>query len=710
MAPKRKRRKQQARAAEPPLPQLGPERYLNRELSWLQFNRRVLEEAFDTRHPLLERVRFLAIASATLDEFFMVRVSGLRAQVDAGVQQRSPDGRTPQEQLALIKPVVDATTSRQRECLLQDLLPELASQGIAVLDYTELNSTQRRQARALFDSEVFPVLTPLSFDPGHPFPHISNLSLNLAVVVHSPRGEERFARIKMPEVLPRLVPLPAADGEPRIFLWLEQLVAANLANLFPGMEVRESYPFRVTRNADVDLQEDEAGDLLRTIEHGIRRRHFGPVVRLSIDPTMPPRILEILTENMEVAPGDVYRHAGPLGLNGLMDLAKLDRPDLKYPPLLPVVPPELDETDDVFAAIQARDILLHHPYESFLPVVEFIQAAAEDPHVLAIKQTLYRLGSDTPLVDALVRAREKGKQVTVLVELMARFDEENNIEWARALERAGVHVVYGLLGLKTHGKLALVVRKERDGLRRYVHLSTGNYNVATAHQYTDIGMLTSREAIGADASDLFNYLTGYSDQRSYRTFMVAPVNLRERLIRLIGRESSHAAAGDRACVVFKFNTLTDPDVIEALYSASQSGVEIDLIVRGVCCLRPGVPGLSENIRVRAIAGRFLEHSRVFYFRNGGSEEVYLGSADLMSRNLDRRVEVVFPVEDPRLIRRLRDEVLQIYLEDTANAHVLEPDGSYRRADGKPCDSQSWLTTRRPVEATRGAHIYAASPA
>jgi polyphosphate kinase len=406
---------------------------------------------------------------------------------------------------------------------------------------------------------------------------------------------------------------------------------------------------------------------------------------------MPARILDILTENMEVAPGDVYRHEGPIGLKSLMELTKIDRPDLKYPAFVPGLPKVLQETEDLFAAIQAQDILLQHPYDSFLPVVDFIRQAAADPHVLAIKQTLYRVGENSPLIEALMEAREKGKQVTVLVELKARFDEENNIEWARALESAGVHVVYGLLGLKTHGKVALVVRRERGGLRRYVHLSTGNYNVTTAHLYTDIGMLTCRPAIGADASDLFNYLTGYSDQRSYRTFLVAPINLRDTILRLIERESALALAGKRGHLIFKFNTLTDPEMIEALYDASTAGVMIDLIVRGVCCLRPGVPGLSDRITVRSIVGRFLEHSRIFYFRNGGNHEVYLGSADLMSRNLDRRVEVVFPVEDPALVRRLRDDVLRIYLEDTVNAHLLQPDGTYARVDGKePCDSQAWF--------------------
>jgi polyphosphate kinase len=697
MAAKRKHRKQAGRKIDaplpPPLPELGPERYFNRELSWLEFNRRVLGQALETRHPLLERVKFLAIFSSNLDEFFMVRVAGLRAQVDAGVRQRSPDGRTPAEQLALIKPVVDALNEQQRCCLVDDLMPQLVANGILIKDYADLDRAERRKAEAIFEREVFPVLTPLAFDPGHPFPHISNLSLNLAVVVHGPEGEERFARIKIPEVLPRLVSLPVDGRQSTVFVWLEQLIAANLTSLFPGMEVRESYPFRITRSGDVDLQEEEAADLLRTIEHGVRQRQFGPVVRLSVDATMPGRILDILVDNLEMAPEDVYHHDGTLGLRAMMELSKLDRPELKYPSFLPALPRVLEETDDLWSAVQAQDILLHHPYESFLPVVDFIRAAAADPQVLAIKQTLYRVGSDTPLVDALVEAREKGKQVTVLVELKARFDEENNIEWARTLESAGVHVVYGLVGLKTHGKVALVVRRERDRLRRYVHLSTGNYNVATAHLYTDIGMLTCRPDIGADASELFNYLTGYTDQRAYRKFLVAPVNLRETLLRLIERESALALAGQPARLILKSNTLTDPDMIESLYDASSAGVKIDLIIRGVCCLRPGVPGLSENITVRSIVGRFLEHSRIYYFQNGGAEEVYVGSADLMSRNLDRRVEVVFPVEDPALIARLREGILQIYLRDTINAHVLGADGTYVRPSGELCDSQAWFLER-----------------
>ncbi len=692
MSPKNKRRhKHLLTKQRKPVLQLGPHRYLNRELSWLEFNRRVLAEALTGRHPLMERVKFLSIFSSNLDEFFMVRVAGLREQIDAGVIERSPDGLTPSEQFAILKPQVESLTERQRACWFEELLPQLRTHGILVCNYDELSAEQQRQARALFMEQIFPILTPLAFDPGHPFPHISNLSLNLAVVVHDPRIGERFARLKIPEALPRIFELPADDGR-RVFVWLEQLVAANLAVLFPGMQVMESYPFRVTRDADVELQEDEAADLLRTIQYSLRRRRFGRVVRLAVESTIPPRILDILQENMQVVPDDIYMMPGPLGFQGLMELFKIDRPDLKDPAFLPRIPHPLDETDDIFAAISHGDILLHHPFDSFMPVVDFISAAADDPQVLAIKQTLYRVGRHTPLVDALMRAREQGKQVTVLVELKARFDEENNIEWARALEQAGVHVVYGLVGLKTHCKISLVVRKEGKRLRRYVHLSTGNYNATTATLYTDLGLLSCREGLGADASDVFNYLTGYSDQRSYRRFLVAPVDLRETMLRLIRREIDVHHADHPGRLIFKMNTLTDPSVIEALYEASQAGVEIDLIVRGVCCLRPGVAGLSATIRVRSIVGRFLEHSRVFYFGNGGQEEVYLGSADMMSRNLDRRVEIVFPVEDQQLVARIRDHVLGTFLSDTVNAHLLQSDGTYHRVEGAPCDAQQWFLT------------------
>jgi polyphosphate kinase len=594
-----------------------PSRYLNRELSWLAFNRRVLEEALDERTPLLERVKFLAIVGTNLDEFFMIRVAGIKQQIVAGVVTRSPDGMTPAEQLSAIRQVVARDIATQRSCWLEDLQPKLRAQGVSVLDYTELNEQQRAFCAAYFEHEVFPVLTPLAFDPSHPFPQISNLSINLAVVIRDVEEGELFARVKVPAVLPRLIEL--SDEQPEAppplpierrhcFVWLDQVIAANVAALFPGMEVVEAYDFRVTRNADVEIAEEEAADLLRTIEQGVRQRRFGAVVRLTVQRDMPQRIRDLLLTNLKLTSADLYTVDGPLGLADLMALARIDRPNLKDPPFYPALPASLRparSSTDIFTAIRGHDILLHHPYDSFQPLVELIAAAAEDPEVLAIKQTLYRVGSNSPIVKALMRAREQDKQVTVLVELKARFDEENNITWARALERAGVHVVYGLVGLKTHTKIALVVRRESDGLRRYVHLGTGNYNATTARLYTDLGLLTCNEAIGADASDLFNFLTGYSRQTRYRKLLVAPHTLRERLTALIEREIAHARSGGGQ-LIFKTNAVVDPTIIDLLYRAAQAGVQVDLIARGMCCLRPGVPGLSETVTVRSIIGRFLE--------------------------------------------------------------------------------------------------------
>jgi polyphosphate kinase len=680
--------------------------YINRELSWLEFNRRVLDEALDDRHPLLERVKFLSIFATNLDEFFMIRVAGIKQQVAARVAVRTPDGTTPQEQLAAIRRVVVAQKEIARRCWLDDIYPKLHEQGIHLLDYADLTAEQRAFAKAYFEREVFPVLTPLAFDPSHPFPHISNLSINLAVAINDPEEGELFARIKVPAVLPRLIPLTGGRcaGPESIpperrhcFVWLDQVIAEHVDALFPGMEVVETYAFRITRNADMEIQEEEAADLLRTIEQGVRARRFGAVVRLTVEHDMPQRIRELLLSNLKLSGDDVYEVRGPLGLADLMLLTKLDRPDLKDPPFFPHAPVVLRHarsSPELFAAIRAQDILLHHPFDSFQPLVELIEAAAEDRDVLAIKQTLYRVGLNSPIVKALMHAREQDKQVTVLVELKARFDEENNITWARALERAGVHVVYGLMGLKTHAKVALVVRREADGLRRYVHLGTGNYNATTARIYTDLGLLTAREEIGADASDLFNFLTGYSRQRRYRKLLVAPHNLRERLTALIEREIAHAEAGRGGRLIFKLNAVVDPAMIAQLYQASQAGVEIDLIARGICCLRPGVAGLSERISVRSVVGRFLEHSRVYYFANGGEDEVYLGSADLMQRNLDRRVETLFPIEDRTMVAHIRDDLLGVYLRDNVRARILRPDGSYERAhpeEGEqPLDSQAFF--------------------
>jgi polyphosphate kinase len=679
--------------------------YLNRELSLLAFFRRVLEEAQDERIPLLERVKFLSIVSSNLDEFFMVRVAGLKQQVAAGVVERSMDGLTPAEQLTRIRQVATDLMHGAREVLNQ-LLPLLAENGIHVLDYAALTEADRAGADAYFERMIFPVLTPMAYDPGRPFPHISNLSLNLAVRVRDPLGHEGFARVKAPATLPRLVSLSEPGEEPaesptrspRLFVWMEQIIAANLPRLFPGMDIVEVHPFQVTRDAEMAIQELEAEDLLETVERSVWERRFGGVVRVTMDPAMTSASHALLMENLEVGPTDIYTVSPPLGLSDLQELHTLDRPDLKDAPFVPAIPACLREEGGIFAAIRRQDILLHHPYDSFGPVLEFLQVAARDPDVLAIKQTLYRVGRNSPVVEALLEAVGNAKQVAVLVELKARFDEESNIEWARSLEDEGVHVVYGLLGLKTHSKIALVVRREDESIRRYVHLSTGNYNPVTAQVYTDIGLLTCDEALGRDASDLFNYLTGYSVKRDYQKFLVAPLNLRAGLQALIEREMEHARRGEPAHLIFKLNHLVDQPMIQLLYRASEAGVIVDLLVRGICGLRPGVAGLSENIRVLSIVGRFLEHSRVFYFRNGGTEELYLGSADLMSRNLDRRVEILFPIQDPRLVRYLRDHVLATYLADSVKARRLRADGAYElvkpEPGTEPVDSQRWLIEHR----------------
>jgi polyphosphate kinase len=679
-----------------------PSLYLNRELSWLGFNERVLEEAEDPTNPLLERVKFLAIVSANQDEFFMIRVSGLKQALALGRGALGEDGATPAETLAAINLRVHAASGRQRLVLYNELLPDLARAGVHLLDYSALDAHQQAVAADYFQRAVFPVLTPLAVDASHPFPHISNLSLSLLVVVRD-RGSQRLARVKVPGVVPRLVPVPpgpaqngSPDGihQPVCFVWLEQVVAANLASLFPGKEIVAAYAFRVTRDADMEIQEDEASDLLTTVEESLQRRPFGSVVRLSVNPVMPAPVRGWLAERLGVADEDVYVLEGPLGLSALMALLKIDRPDLKDPPLQPVIPPVLAGGEEIFSVIQRQDILLHHPYDSFAPVVDLIQAASTDPHVLAIKQTLYRVGPNSPVVAALQGARDDDTQVAVLVELKARFDEENNIGWARALESSGVHVVYGLAGLKTHCKVALVVRQERDGVRRYLHLGTGNYNPITARIYTDMGLLTSDPDLGADASELFNFLTGYSEQREYRKLLVAPVNLRRGLAALIEREIEHARQGRPARIAAKMNQLVDGEMIQLFYRASQAGVRVDLIVRGICCLRPGVPGVSDRIRVVSIVGRFLEHSRVYAFHNNGDDAVYLGSADLMPRNLDRRVEVLFPVEDPHLRAQVLDVILATQLRDTAKARDLRPDGRYMRVRPRPgeapFDSQRWF--------------------
>jgi polyphosphate kinase len=687
-----------------------PKLFINRELSLLEFQRRVLEEARDPTQPLLERVKFLSIVGSNLDEFFMVRVGGLKQQIEAGVVELSPDGLTPAEQLASIRKVALGLMQDMRACWCNELLPRLAEAGIYVLDYAALDGGQKARADQYFDEVVFPVLTPLAFDPGRPFPHISNLSLNLAVLVRDKKRRERFARLKVPNTLPRLVPLKRSSGSTRkdgtvpnkhYFVWLEQLIAAHLDKLFPGLHVVEAHPFHVTRDADIVIKELEAADLLESMEQGVRQRRFGDVVRLKLLSTMPDHLRNLLVENLEMDARDVYVVENPLGMSDLRALYSVDRYDLKDPPFVPAVPASLNgkaaETD-IFAAIRKGDILLHHPYDSFTPVVEFLNQAARDPDVLAIKQTLYRVGRNAPVVEALLEASENGKQVAVLVELKARFDEERNIDWARKLESEGVHVVYGLLGLKTHSKIALVVRKEGEHIRRYIHLSTGNYNVVTSQIYTDIGLFTCDEEIGADATDLFNYLTGYSAKTRFRKLLVAPINLRQRMEELIEREVEHARKGKGGRLIFKMNALTDKGMIQQLYKASQAGVKIDMIVRGMCCLRPGLPGISETVRVTSIVGRFLEHSRIYYFHNAGNPEIYIGSADVMTRNIDRRVEVLFPIQDPRLIKVVSEDILKTYLMDNVKARVLLPDGTYERVkikkDQQPINAQAILLNHR----------------
>lgn len=653
------------------------ELFFNRELSWLDFNARVLEEALNPRHPLLERLKFLAIFSNNLDEFFMIHVSGMRERPDEETGRPLTE-RAITQKLRAIQNKLQPLLESQYRCL-QHLLPALARHGIRLLSYGELSYEEQERLRGYFENEVFPVLTPLAVDPGHPFPYISNLSLSLAVVVHDPRtGQDRFARLKVPAppVLPRLVPVANESWK---FVLLEEVIAAHIERLFPGMEIRACYPFRVTRNADLELQEDATDDLLEYIEEELSKRRFGEVERLEMARSMPESIRRTILEEIGgVSDDEVYIVDGPLNLADFFPLTNLDLPELKDPPFTPGIPPSLRGNPDMFAAIRQEDILLHHPYQSFGCVVDFLRIAAADPAVLAIKHTLYRTSGDSPILQALIDAADDGKQVACLVELKARFDEANNINWAKQLEKAGVHVVYGLLGLKTHSKVTLVIRREEDGLRRYLHVGTGNYNPRTATVYTDVGLLTCAPDFGADATDLFNYLTGYSRQERYRQFLVAPVSLRARLQQMVEREAGKHSAESPGHLILKMNSLVDPALIRALYNASQKGVKIDLIVRGMCCLRPGVAGLSENIRVISIVGRFLEHSRIFYFHNDGEEEVYIGSADWMARNLDRRVEVVVPVLKEELRRVLRDDVLKLLLQDNTQCWELQADGTYER--------------------------------
>jgi polyphosphate kinase len=674
-----------------------PSLYINRELSWLAFNDRVLAQARDERHPLLERVRFVSISETNLDEFFMIRVAGLQQQVASELPNPVPDGMTPEEQLSRIHDHTESFFAEQRRILGKEIFPALEEAGVRVVPYKRLKAAEKRSLRERFAREILPILTPLAIDPAHPFPHISNLSLNLLVVIEDD-GRKVMARVKVPNTIDRFMRLPEESpdgkGRPEVRLVrIEEVMAANLDELFPGKEVAASHIFQVTRNADFVIEEDEASDLLQAIEDEIEGRWFGQSVRLVVTEAMPEDLREWLASNLKIGSGSVYAVPEPLGLTDLEELTHLDRGDLLYPPFTPRIPPEIRSARSITSAVRQGDILLYHPFDSFSPVVDFVRAAASDPNVLAIKQTLYRVGSNSPIVEALSEARDEQTQVAVLVELKARFDEEPNITWARRLESRGVHVAYGIVGLKTHAKICLVVRREGSGLRRYVHMGTGNYNPSTARIYTDFSYFTDDPSLAEDASDLFNHLTGYSEQEEYEQLLVAPQSMREGILRLIEEQTEKAKNGESARITCKMNSLTDPRIIESLYEASQAGVKIDLIVRGICCLRPGLEGVSENIRVVSLVGRFLEHARALVFGEGEGERIYLGSADLMQRNLDRRVEQLFPLREQRHRDKVR-HLLELQLADTANAWELKPDGSFDRLrpkeDEEPLDTQALL--------------------
>jgi polyphosphate kinase len=674
-----------------------PSLYINRELSWLAFNDRVLAQAREERHPLLERVRFVSISETNLDEFFMIRVAGLQQQVASDLPNPVPDGMTPEEQLSRIHDHTEDFFAEQRRILGEEIFPALEEAGIRVVSHKKLRAAEKRGLRERFAREILPILTPLAIDPAHPFPHISNLSLNLLVVIEED-GRNVMARVKVPNTIDRFMRLPeeSPDGQSRPevrLVRIEEVIAANLDELFPGKQVAASYDFQVTRNADFVIEEDEAADLLLAIEDEIEGRWFGHSVRLVVTQAMPEELREWLARNLKIDAAGVYAVPELLGLADLEELTHLDRSDLLYPPFTPRVPPEIRSARSITSAIRQGDILLYHPFDSFSPVVEFVRAAANDPDVLAIKQTLYRVGPNSPIVEALSEARDEQTQVAVLVELKARFDEEPNITWARRLESRGVHVAYGIVGLKTHAKICLVVRREGSSLRRYVHMGTGNYNPSTARIYTDFSYFTDDPSLAEDASDLFNHLTGYSEQKEYEQLLVAPQSMRDGILRLIEEQTEKAKKGETARITGKMNSLTDPRIMASLYQASQAGVKIDLIVRGICCLRPGLEGVSENIRVVSLVGRFLEHARALAFGEGDDEKIYLGSADLMQRNLDRRVEQLFPLREQRHRDKVR-RLLELQMADTANAWELKSDGSYERLspqeDEEPLDSQALL--------------------
>ncbi len=689
------------------LPVDDPRFLTNRELSWLEFNRRVLQQALDDSVPLLERLKFLAIFSTNLDEFFMIRVSGLKEQIAEGVVKLSPDGMNAEDQLRAIRQVLRPMLMEQMMCLNEDIIPALAGEGISFCGYDDLRKRDQRFLDEYFLEDVFPILTPQAVDESHPFPYISNLSVNLGLMVgpdnkfdhgkisHLFSGQ-RFVRIKLPPTVDRLVQID--DDNDIKFVKLGEVIAANTIQLFPNMVPAQPFLFRLTRDADIEIREDEAGDLLRVMEQELlHRRRFSFPVRLETAASMPEEMMSFIAGSTGLTDQDVYRIKGFLNIPDMMSLYKLDRPDLKEQPITYSIPEALKHSENIFDAIKNQDILVHHPYTAYSTILDFLDAAAEDENVRAIKICLYRTGKDSPVVKSLVKASRNGKQVAALVELKARFDEENNIEWARQLESEGVHVIYGMLGLKTHSKVLLVIRRENEELRRYVHIATGNYNPTTSKLYTDLGILTADEEIGSDASDLFNFLTGYSYQTKYRQLLVAPVDLRERMIELIDRETENKLAGRKARIIVKVNSLTDDKIVRSLYRASQAGVKIDLIVRGICVLKPGVAGLSENIRVISIVGRFLEHSRIFYFANGSNPEVFIGSADWMHRNLDRRVEAVTPIRDRKLVKYIRSKILRAYLADNTNAQYLTSDGEYKKvepeAEQSPFDSQVFFVGR-----------------
>lgn len=655
---------------------LRSERYINREYSWLQFNKRVLDEAANPRNPLLERLKFLGIFESNLDEFYMVRVSGLIEQQDSGVFELSPDGMSPGEQLTLISQAAAALRTTAGEIWLEKLKPQLAENGIFLHNYSDLSERQKHALQKVFAEEIFPICTPLILCPAPTLPFISNRSLNLAVVLQDENGNEKIARVKIPNITRRAIPIHKKRHE---YILVEDLIRHNLQGLFPGVSISGAYAFRVIRDADVEIRELEAEDLIDTIEKSLQLRRFGDPVLLEVSSAMPEHVRDTLMRLLELEPKDVFVLNGLLGFDFFFELAELDNnPALRFPPFSPSLPEAISTSKSLFETLSTADVLVHQPFDSFRSVQAFVDSAAKDPDVIGIKQTLYRVGAESPIVESLLAAAEAGKQVAVMVELKARFDESNNLVWAKALERAGVHVTFGIPELKTHCKLCMVVRREGGGIHTVVHIGTGNYNPTTARIYTDLGLFTKDPDITQDVAELFNYLTGFSKQREYRKLLVAPINLSEAVIRKIQREANQYKKTGRGRIIMKLNALVDPEIIEALYSAAHTGMQIDLIVRGICALRPGLPDLSPNVRVVSVVGRFLEHSRILYFENGDSPEVFIGSADLMRRNLHRRVEVMVPVERAELITYIRDEILECYLKDTTNTWVMQSDGSYRR--------------------------------